>query len=90
MSTFHEKNNSLLNISFEVKCLHIMTIYKADNAKFISKAVAYKVLCSVHGREVQRQPRNHKVLSSIPCSGCQLLGYSLAKKFGASTGVVAR
>ena len=45
-----------------------------------------------HGRETQRLSLNHKVPSSIPGSGCQLLGFSLAHIFGASTstGVVPR
>ena len=28
-------------------------------------------MCGVHGREVERRPRNLKVLSSIPTSGCK-------------------
>ena len=44
----------------------------------------------VRGREVERRPCNHEVPSSSPGSGSQLWDFSLAHKFGASTGVVPR
>ena len=44
----------------------------------------------VRGREVERRPCNHEVPSSSPGSGSQLLDFSLAHTFGASTGVVPR
>ena len=44
----------------------------------------------VRGREVERRPCNHEVLSSSPGSGSQLWDFSLAHTFGASTGVVPR
>ena len=47
-------------------------------------------LCGVHGREVERRPRNHKIPSSSPGCGSQLWDFSLAHTFGASTGVVPR
>ena len=45
---------------------------------------------SVRGREVERRPCNHEVLSSSPGNGSQLWDSSLAHTFGASTGVVPR
>ena len=47
-------------------------------------------LRGVRGREVKRRPCNHDVPSSSPGSGSQLWDFSLAHKFGASTGVVPR
>ena len=46
--------------------------------------------CGVRGREVERRPCKHEVLSSSPGSGSQLWDFSLAHTFGASTGVVPR
>ena len=43
--------------------------------------------CGIHAHEIEHQPRNHKVLSSIPGSWFQV-GFSLALTSGASTGVV--
>ena len=58
----------------------ILTHYQTTNFR----------LCGVRGREVERRPCNHEVLSSSPGSGPQLEDFSLAHTFGASTGVVPR
>ena len=47
-------------------------------------------MCGVRGREVECRPCNHEVLSSSPGSGSQLWDFSLAHRFGESTGVVSR
>ena len=44
----------------------------------------------VRSREVERRPHNHKVPSSIPGCGCQLLDYLLVYTFGPITPVVPR
>ena len=46
------------------------------------------LLCGVRVREVERWPRIHNVLSSLPWSGFLLRGCSLVHISGASTGVV--
>ena len=53
---------------------------------FATKSIQ-KIRGGVRGREVEHRPRNHKVLSSSPGSGSQLRDLSLARSFGASTGV---
>ena len=58
---------SVKDIKMKVMSYKSLT-YQLTEMKLSSK----RLISGVRGREVNRWPRNHKVLSSIPGGGCQL------------------